>query len=107
MQPGTRSDRQSHGMRVVMKTANLRNLDCPLECADFIAGYSHLKGARLARSLGLSGPGSIKAASDLLNYAQMKQRASAERLDGRVSSALDYERIADALFVRLPAELRW
>lgn len=90
-----------------MKTTNLRNLDCPLECAEFIAGYGHLKGARLARSLGLSGAGSIKAASDLLSYAQMMERASQNRLDGRISSALDYERMADALFVRLPAELRW
>lgn len=90
-----------------MKIANLHNLDCPTECAEFIAGYGHLKGARLARSLGLSGAGSIKAASDLLNYAQMKQRACAERLDGRISSALDYERMCDALFFRLPPELRW
>lgn len=90
-----------------MKTANLRNLDDATECAEFIAGYGHLKGARLARSLGLSGPGSIKAASDLLNYAKMKQRASTERLDGRVSSALDYERMCDAIYVRLPENLRW
>lgn len=90
-----------------MKTANLRNLDDPTECAEFIADYGHLKGVRLARSLGLSGAGSIKAASDLLNYAQMKQRASAERLDGRVSSGLDYERMCDAIYVRLPESLRW
>lgn len=90
-----------------MKTANLHNLDDEQERADFIRELGYLKGARLARSLGLSGPGSIKAASDLLNYAQMKQRASAERLDGRISSALDYERIADQLYIGLPESLRW
>jgi hypothetical protein len=90
-----------------MKTANLRNLDDANECAEFLAGYGHLKGARLARSLGLSGPGSIKAASDLLNYAQLKERATAERLDGRVSSALDYERMADQIYISLPESLRW
>lgn len=90
-----------------MKTANIPNLDDPQEAQDFLAGYGHLLGIRLARSLGLYGAGSVVGAHGLLQYAQVKVRATEARLAGKIALALEYERLCDAIYMRLPEQVRW
>lgn len=90
-----------------MKTANVFNLDDEQECSDFLKGYGHLHGVRLARALGLSGRGSVLAATYLENYARCKRLASLNRIEGNIQSALEYERSCDSIYMRLPEALRW
>lgn len=84
-----------------MKTANIRNLDNEQECVDF------MRGARLARALGLSGPGCVRDGEAVLSYARMRVWGFDARKKGDLRACLEFERQADQIYMRIPEALRW
>lgn len=85
------------------------NLDA--ESVDWLTGFWFVAQQRpraVARALFIDRPrGYVRATGLLAAYAASKATAMRCRLDGRIATALDYERVCDGLYERLPAFARW
>ena len=74
------------------------NLDDESEVETFISRHGTINGKLLAYELGLHGKGSVKAATALSNYAWNKWTALGLRKEGKIASALEYEKICDSIY---------
>ncbi len=83
------------------------NLDCEIECAEFVAKYGTNKGIRLANLLGIKGKGSKSAANALSNYAWNKTAAIDCRKRGAIGIAMTYENICDRIYSKMPDSIKW
>lgn len=65
------------------------------------------RGGRNYKTLGFSGRGAKRAASDLACYASNKATAMNCRLRGEINTALLYEGICDSIYDNLPEFAKW
>jgi hypothetical protein len=78
-------------------TADL-NLDCINDLEEFLSKHEPIRGRSLAHRLGFRGPGAVKAANALMNYAQNKRAAITCRKSRRIPTARQYEEICDRIY---------
>ncbi len=92
-----------------MADNNIPNLDC-MSCDDLLVFWkryqrSSRKDAR--ELLGASPKGYTRLACLLACYAMNKSVAQAERLSGRIQTALEYEGICERIYARIPDNFKW
>lgn len=68
---------------------------------------THHQGRQYKTLFPEGGKGRKRAAADLANYASNKSTAIVCRLNGKIETAMMYERIADGIYAGLPDFARW
>lgn len=82
---------------------NVPNLDCEDELSLRAFWMKHQRGRLYRELFPMGGTGTRKACADLANYAANKSTAIHCRLNGNITSAMEYEQICDSIYSKLPA----